>query len=72
MKVGFPGIIPFSIARTAFRSPDIAAEHSECPILLLIWRNPKELAGISSMEMIFVARDRLKGEEKVEFYRADN
>ena len=72
MKVGFPGMMPFSIARTAFRNPDIAAEHSECPMLLLIWTNSKELAGpISNKGMIFAARDRLKGEENADFYRAD-
>jgi hypothetical protein len=68
MKVGFPGMTPFSIARTAFRSPDIPAEHSECPMLLLIWRNPKELAGpISKMGMSFLLRDRLKGEGELDF-----
>jgi len=36
LKVGFPGIIPFSRARIVFNSPDIPAEGSECPTLLLI------------------------------------
>ena len=61
---------PFSIARTAFISPDIAAEHSECPMLLLIWRNPKKLATPISHEGT-ILWDRSKSEEKGEVYRAD-
>ena len=41
MKVGFPGIIPFSSARTVLITPEIPAEHSEWPILLLIWAKPR-------------------------------
>lgn len=36
LKVGFPGIIPFSRARIVFNSPEIPAEGSECPTLLFI------------------------------------
>ena len=64
---------PFSIARTAFISPDIPAEHSECPMLLLILRDSKELARPSSKTvMSVVVKCRLKGEEMVDFYRANN
>jgi len=35
-KVGFPGIVAFSMARRAFKRPDMPAAGSECPILLLI------------------------------------
>ncbi len=37
MKVGFPGISPFSIESTAFSNPEIPAAGSECPRLLLIY-----------------------------------
>lgn len=36
IKVGFPGMIPFSMAITAFKMPDIPADGSACPRLLLI------------------------------------
>lgn len=35
-KVGFPGMMPLSTAKTAFIRPDSPAAGSECPILLLI------------------------------------
>lgn len=36
MKVGLPGIIPFSSARMVFNKPEMPAAGSECPILLFI------------------------------------
>lgn len=36
MKHGFPGIIPFSMARTVFKMPDIPADGPACPKLLFI------------------------------------
>lgn len=36
MKVGLPGIAPFSMDMTAFISLDKPAAGSECPILLLM------------------------------------
>lgn len=35
-KVGLPGMTPFSMAMTAFMSPDIPAAGSAWPTLLLI------------------------------------
>jgi len=37
MKVGLPGMVPFSIARIALIIPEIPAAGSECPRLLLIY-----------------------------------
>lgn len=37
IKVGLPGMMPFSIARTAFSTPEIPAAGSEWPMLLLIY-----------------------------------
>ena len=37
LKVGFPGITPFSMASTTFIRPDNPAAGSECPMLLLIY-----------------------------------
>ena len=42
-NVGLPGMIPCSSARIVFRSPEIPAPGSECPMLLLTYRSFGEL-----------------------------